>query len=286
MRETDPRFVSLKKKAWLFFGVAIIGIAATVILIGIERDVFTPKFRLYFTSDKGTGLFEGMPVKLSGFKIGKIENISLDENAKVKAAMLIKNRYQKWIREDSTAVLGKEGLIGESVINISAGSMTMPMKQDNSEIEFERTKGLDQIMDDIRPVLGDIKNIVNYVNDPKGDLKLTIHNLKELSSELRATRAKLDALIKNTDLTASAVGKRIDPLMNKLEKTMDNAEKTTAKLKETVDKSADKMPSVLNKADDALDDTKEITKSLKQIWPISLFIKEQKDDLVQGDSYE
>lgn len=286
MRESDTRFVGLKKKAWLFFGAAIIGITITIILIGIERDIFTAKFRLYFTTDKGTGLFEGMPVKLSGFKIGKVENIILDENAKVKAAMLIQNRYQKWIREDSTAILGKEGFIGESIIDISAGSISKPMKQNNSEINFERTKGLDQIMEDVRPILGDVKKIIEYINDPKSDLKLTIHNLKELSSELRTTRAKLDALLKNADLTASSVGKRIDPLMNKLEKTMDNAEKTTTKLREAVDKSADKLPSVLNKADNALDDTSEITKSLKQMWPISLFIKEQKDDLMRGDSYE
>jgi phospholipid/cholesterol/gamma-HCH transport system substrate-binding protein len=286
MRETDIRFAGLKKRAWLFFGVAIIGIVITVILIGIERDIFTAKFRLYFATDKGTGLFEGMPVKLSGFKIGKVENITLDENANVKAAMLIQNRYQKWIREDSVAVLGKEGFIGESVIDISAGSMTKPMKQNNSEINFERTKGLDQIMEDVRPILSEVKKVIDYMNDPNSDLKLTIHNLKELSSELRTTREKLDGLIKNADLTASSVGRKIDPLMNKLEKTMDNAEKTTTKLREAVDKSADKLPSVLNKADDALDDTSEITKSLKQMWPISLFIKEQKDNLIPGDSYE
>ncbi|MEK6582490.1 MAG: MlaD family protein, partial [Nitrospirota bacterium] len=127
MKETDPRFVSLQKKVILFFAVAVIGIIGTLIFLGVERGAFTPKYRIHFTVEKGTGFFEGMPVKLSGFKIGKIETLSLDENARVKILLLLDKKYQKWIRQDSRAMLTKEGLIGEDVIDVTVGAQGKPV---------------------------------------------------------------------------------------------------------------------------------------------------------------
>lgn len=310
MKETDPRFINLGKKVWLFFAVAIAGIAATVIFIGIERGTFIPKYRIYFTADKGTGLFEGMPVKLSGFKIGKIETLSLDENAKVKVGLLINKKYQKWIRQDSKAMLTKEGLIGESIIDITVGALR-PVLEDSSTIHYEKTRGLDEIVDEVRPILGEIKDILAYVNNPDADIKQTLANLKILSIELLITRENIDKLLKNTDTNITNVNSnvsktlknidsvvthidktvlgiegKINPVMDKLNKTMDNAESATTSLKDAVEKSAPKIPALLNKGEDALDNTNEMVKSLKQMWPIRLFIEEPKDGLLHGDSYE
>lgn len=311
MKETDPRFISLRKKVGLFFAITVILILTTIIFIGVERDLFTPKYSLYFTVDKGTGFFAGMPVKLSGFKIGKIDTISLDENARVKVSLLINKKYQKWIREDSRAALTKEGLIGESIIDITVGALSKSVLRDNATINYERTKGLDEIIEDIRPVLSEIKNIINYMNDPKGDIKQTIGNLKTLSSELHKTRENIDVLLKNTDVnisnvasnvtntvknvdslvdnvdkTVAGIDGKIAPVIDKLNNAMDNAEKATSSLKDAMEKVSPKVPSLLSKGEDALNDTKDIVKSLRQMWPIRLFVEEPKDVILYGDSYE
>ena len=150
MKETDPRFLRLTGKVGLFFIIAAAGIIATVVFIGIERGVFTAKYRINFTVDKGTGFFEGMPVKLSGFKIGKIDSMSLDEHAKVKVTLLISKKYSKWIRQDSKAILTKEGFIGEGVIDISVGSMNKPIIEDSGVIQHEKARGLDEIVEEMR----------------------------------------------------------------------------------------------------------------------------------------
>ncbi len=304
MKETDPRFMNLKGKVGLFFIIAVAGIIATVVSIGIERGIFTAKYRINFTVDKGTGFFEGMPVKLSGFKIGKIDSMSLDEHAKVKVTLLISKKYSKWIRQDSKAMLTKEGFIGEGVIDISVGSTNKPVIGDGGVIQNEKARGLDEIVEEMRPVIGEIKGIITYINDPKGDIKQTIANLKALSSGLNATKENADKLLKNADSnisgvssdaskalknidkTVSSMNDKINPVIDKLNRTMDNAEKTTANLKDAVEKAAPKVPPLLNKGEDALSDTNEVVKSLKQIWPIRLFIEKPKDSLIHGDSYE
>ncbi len=304
MKETDPRFINLKRKLTLFFSATIIGVIAIFIMLGIERGFFIPKYRIYFRADAGRGLFEGKPVKLSGFTIGKIEAISLDDDAKVRVVLVIFRKYQKWIRQNSRAMLTKEGLFGESVIDVTGGDPKMPVLTDGSPIDFERTKGLDEIAEEMKPLLDDIKGIIAYINDPKGDIKQTLGNIKALSSELRATRENIDRLLKDTDkgvinisadfskVAASAdrtivsVEGKVIPAIDKLNRAMDNAEKATTDLRDAIEKSAPKIPSLLNKGEDMLDDTGDVVNSLKQVWPIRLFIEEPKGGLIYGDSYE
>lgn len=293
MKETDPRFINLGRKAGLFFAVAVIGIAATLIFISMESGIFTKKFRIHFTVDRGVGFFEGMPVKLSGFKIGKIESLSLDENARVKVVLVINKKYQRWIRQDSRAMVGKEGLIGESVIDITVGSQNKPVIENDSSILYEKARGLDEIMEDIKPLIGEVKNILTYVNDPQGDIKQTLKNFKNLSAEFRTTREHVDKLLKSADMAAKNADKvitsldgKVNPMMDKLSRTLDNAEKSSAALKTAIEKSAPKLPQIINKGEDTLDETNEIVRSLKQVWPISLFIDQKKESLIYGDSYE
>ena len=305
MKETDPRFLGIKGKVGLFFIIAAAGIIATVVFIGIERGVFTAKYRINFTVDKGTGFFEGMPVKLSGFKIGKIDSMSLDENAKVKVTLLINKKYNKWIREDSKAILMKEGgFIGEGVIAITAGSVNKPIIGEGGVIQNEKARGLGEIIEEMRPVIVEIRDIINYISDPKGDIKQTLANLRTLSSGLNATKENADKLLKNADSnisgvssdaskalknidkTVSSMNEKINPVIDKLNRTMDHAEKTTASLKDAVEKAAPKVPLLLNKGEDALSGANEVVKSLKQVWPIRLFIEKPKDSLIHGDSYE
>lgn len=311
MKETDLRFIHLNKKVGLFFAATVIGIIATIVFIGLERDTFTPKYSLYFTSEKGTGFFEGMPVKLSGFKIGKIEKLSLDENARVKISLLLNKKYQKWIRRDSRAMLTKEGLIGEAVIDVSVGTQGSPVLKEDSEINFERAKGLDDIAEELKPLFGEVKDILTYINDPEGDIRQTLANLRMLSIELLITRENVDRLLKNTDenittvktdvsktlknidsaiadidRTVTGVENKINPAMDKLNKTMAHAEEATSGLKDIIEKSAPKVPGLLSKGEAALDETNDVIRSLKQVWPISSYIEESKDSLLQGDSYE
>lgn len=119
--DKDKRFKNLEIKLGVMVLVAIIGIAVVFVLLGLERDIFTPKYRLRFVTESGSGFVEGMPVKLSGFKIGRVRSTELTEGANVLVTIEINKRYQKWIRADSKVHLAKEGYIGESYIEVTTG---------------------------------------------------------------------------------------------------------------------------------------------------------------------
>lgn len=311
MKETDPRFFWLKQKILSFFLLALLGVGATAVFIGLERGLFVSKYRIYFTIERGTGLFESMPVKLSGFKIGKIESLELTDDAKVKVILSINEKYRRWIRQNSIALLSKEGLIGESIIEITLGGMDRPIVKPNSEIQFHRTRGLEDIAEDMLPVLTEIKQIVGYVNDPEGDFKQILRRARQLTDELNIAVQSADRVLQDTrgtlyrlekessgslkDIGAlaadlDAVAKRVDgrlpAVMDKLERSLSNVELATASLKTALERSAPAVPPLLLKGEDALDDTREVVKSLKRTWPIRSHIEAPDETPLHGDSHE
>ncbi|MBA4349537.1 MAG: MCE family protein [Thermodesulfovibrio sp.] len=311
IKETDPRFINVEKKIGMFVLIAIAGIALVIAFIGIQQDVFTSKTEIYFITDSGEGITEGMAVKLSGFKIGKVKKLNLDDVAKVKVELSINTRYMKWIKTDSKARLAKEGLIGDSIIEITPGSAKASQIAEKGMISFARARGLSDIAEELKeevtPVLTEIKEIIHYVNDPQGDIKHTLKNISKLSDEVFTTKQHLDNLLKD----AGGSMKKIDPLldstkktmttvesmvqkidkdlpsmMEKIDKSLTNVQKMTDDIKKATEQSAPKIPSLVEKGDDIAGGTKEIIDSVKKMWPIRSFIKNPEEKTLKVDSYE
>jgi phospholipid/cholesterol/gamma-HCH transport system substrate-binding protein len=316
LKEEDVRFKHLEKKIGLFVIVAVVGLLVAVLFIAIERDLFTQMFRLRFTVEKGTGFAKGMSVKLSGFRIGKISAISLNEKAMVDIDLQIDKKYQKWIRNDSTARLVKEGLVGDSIVEVSVGSQGKPMLKDGDHITFAKTKGLEEVANDIadqvKPVLYEVKEIISYINDPQGDIKQTLGNINRLTRDLNGTRGHVDNLLvstrgdigraidstqtvlKSTDDKIKALGpslekvertltnidQKLPPMLDKVNASLENVEKSTR----TIGKS---MPGLISKTEDTVQSVDTLLNALKQTWPFKNHISPPSDrEFVPGDSNE
>ena len=315
IKETDPRFVNIEKKVGSFVLAAVIGIIAVVVFIGIQQEIFIPKTKIFFIAGSGQGINESMAVKLSGFKIGRVEKLSLDDIARVKVDLFINTKYMRWIKTDSKAKLTKEGLIGESIIEITPGSMNASIIPEKGMITFEREKGVGEIAEElkneIKPVMTEIKEIIHYINDPQGDVKQTLQNINKLSSDLSATREHADTLLKDTNknITSAVKGvdsllgstketistvdnmikkidKEIPPMLEKVNTGLENIQKTTEELKKTAEQSASNIPPLLEKGNMLIEDTQEVVNSVKQIWPIRLFIETHEEKTLKMDSYE
>ncbi|MBI1921065.1 MAG: MCE family protein [Geobacter sp.] len=312
IKEEDPRFMHLRKKVAVFVVVAALFLVAVVVLIGRENDLFSPKYELGFTVPKGTGFTRGMPVKLSGFRIGRVKSISLNESAQVDIVLQIARKYQKWIRRDSYVKLVKEGLVGETVVEVSVGSAAQPVLEEHGKLTYVKTKGLDEIADElaekVKPVLGDIRDIISYVNDPQGDVKQSLRNINTLTRDLEITRGHFDTLLLDVradvhdvsakfstvlddadrtvgklDKPISELDRKLPGILEKAESTMGNAEKVSSDFKATAEQSLPKVPllldkseKVLDKTEKVLDGTNTVIDAVKDIWPIRSHVKKPK----------
>jgi len=319
----DSRFRHLGRKIILFVVMALMIIAGVLILIGRDQDLFTKKYELRFTVDKGTGFSKGMPVKLSGFRIGRVSSISLNEAAKVDVVLQINRRYQKWIRGDSRAKLLKEGLVGDMIVDLSVGSPTAPLLNDQSTLAFEKTMGLDElaseVADGVKPVLIQLRDIIEYVNDPKGDLKQSIRNINLLSAHLDEIRNHADELLTTGRDAVSSSTKRVDrvlieadnrlkeagPVLARVDRISANLEQRLPSLLDKTDGTVGnllelskeatatsslimpRVPMLMDKVESAIDQSNLLLNGVSGMWPIRNAVPAPvQDRLVPGDSHE
>jgi len=289
IKEEDPRFKHLERKIGLFLLAAVAGIALVVALVGIQRGLFTQKYTLHFTADRGTGFSKGMPVKLSGFRIGRLTDLALNEHAMVDITIEVEQKYAKWIRSDSTAKQVKEGLVGDGVIELSVGSTALPEIKDGESIRFQKTKGLDEIVeelsDKVRPVLVEVRDIIGYINDPDGDLKKTIRNMELVTRNLDQTRERADILLVNATQRLESISLRTTTLLDntnhklesldmarlntsleKLPPLLDNLNAVSISTRTLADKTFPLLPGLLSRTEELLFSTDRLMTTLNNSW--------------------
>lgn len=315
LQNKDPRFENLNRKIGIFVLTVLVATAFVLIVVGIKKNLFTATTDIVFVTNSAQGITEGMPVKLSGFKIGKVKSIELDDVAQVKVTMAIFRKYMQWIRVDSKARLTKEGLIGDSIIEITAGSAKSAPATEHTKLHFDRERGISELMQEVRdelePIIVELTQIMKYINDPQGDIKQAIANVRHLTEQLNDTLEQTNDLLKNTDKTITSTNKGITKLLDNLTTTtlvatemlkkvdkdlpavledvkvsLTNIKQITEDLKTATSKSAPQVPKLLEKGADIADDTQEITGAVKRIWPLKNFIKQPSNQPIPVDSYE
>ena len=258
IREEDPRFMNLERKIGIFMATALAGVVIAAVLFGLQKDFFTTKYNLRFTADRGTGFTKGMPVKLSGFRIGRVTAISLNEQAMVDVSLEIDTAYRAWIKSDSIVKLVKEGLVGDSIIDVSVSSSEMPQLKNGDSITYIKTKGLDELAEEIaekvKPVLIEVRDIIAYINNPDGDLKKTIRNAEQLTRKLEGTRQNADQLLLSAAGNVSLVTARATSMLDTTSKKIDSIDlaPTLDRVNGVLDQLNTKLPAMLEKADASL----------------------------------
>ncbi len=319
MEEKDPRFVGIEKKVGIFIAVAVLSIVVAIVFIGLEREVFTAKAKIYFIADSGENLISGQSVKFKGFRIGKIEDVSLNDSGKVEVRLSVLLEYLPFIKADSIATLSQEGVIGDYIISISQGSEGMPNVYDGGGVYFERATSLEDIANELKgqveEAIIEIKRITAYVTDPEGDIKQTIRNVREITENAKQTQKNVDDLLitlnsdlssalKNTTSTLETVQDDVVPqalslmstsedtisglyndvqgLMDKADKSMENVLALTKEMKAT----AERVPFAMEQGINLMEDTSEVLGAVKKIWPLNKHISEEQGGAIPVDSYE
>ncbi len=253
LADKDERFKNLFGKTVVFILLAAIGIGLAFLWAGVQKGAFTAKSPIYFVADSGQDLSEGMPVKFSGFKIGKLNTLALDERGKVQVEVIVETKYLALLRQDSLMTLIKEGVIGDGVLEISRGSEDKPVLAAGGKVKFQRASGLEQAVNDVKnrilPILDDVHQTLS---SPDGDVRQTLKNLREFTAELRGTRARLDQVLGSLD---GNLNNEVGPLLRSLRQSAASAESLTAKLDRD-------LPALLNKADSGMENLRKSTETI------------------------
>lgn len=312
LADKDERFKGLFVKVSIFVLLAVVGVTLNLLFSGIKKGFFTSKSAIHFVASTGQDIKVGMPVKLSGFKIGSVSRLELDNKAQAQVEMMIEDRYLALLKEDAEVSLKKEGVIGDSTLEATRGSEGKASLKAGATIAFERGGGLEQIAQDLRdrlyPALDEINKLLKDANDPKGDVRQTLSNLRQLSAEMRGTRARIDHLLGQVDegivndvrpalrsMKQSAEGaeamidklnQSLPGLIRKTDSSLDNLQQTSATIKSAVDNSAPQLSGFLGETRGLVSDTRNIMDSASTSWPLKNMMQPPEQGLVRMDSHD
>jgi len=228
----DKNFKSIEVKVGIFIALILVLSIFILIYIGYKKEIFSKKISYYVISKTGENIERGIPVRLSGFKIGQVENVFLNNIDYVKVEIRILEKYQKWFRQDSRIILDQEGIIGNSYLKLIPGTeKTEPLKP-GSEIILDKVAGLNEILIQAQPVIEDLKAIVSNVRvitdqflDKNGTMQRILSNLEQITEKLNKNRGLIYYVtedqrpVQKLDKILSAT----DNLMNSIDRLLQNA---------------------------------------------------------------
>jgi phospholipid/cholesterol/gamma-HCH transport system substrate-binding protein len=143
MNTNTPK-VKVRLGLFIAGGLAIFVIA--IFLIGKQKHLFDPVFKLTATFYNVSGLQVGSNIRFSGITVGTVDNIVIINDTTVRVDMLLKKDVQRFIKADCIAGIGSSGLIGDRVLVITQGSSNAPVSKDGQQIASTEPVEIDAIM--------------------------------------------------------------------------------------------------------------------------------------------
>jgi len=300
----EHRFKGIEIKVGAVVILAGIIFLLSLIYIGYRKDLFAPKLIYWLKADSGQDLSRGLPVKFSGFQIGSVKDLYLEEDGSMKLKIAILKKYSKWVREDSQFFLAKEAMIGPPVIVLKTGKAGPA--SEGTVFKLQREKGIEALAEEVKPVLrevtatiSEIHKLLASINDPQGKYQKTLANVEKATRALNEGDAVAKYILHDQDSTQrlktvfnkiallidnlNMAAQQITETTKTIEKTVMHIDDITLQLKMTVKaineqlvpalealrKTTEGLPEIRRKVDYTLELSKDLVIKLHNTWPLN-----------------
>ena len=195
---------SQKTKMGIFTAAGILILIVAIFIIGKKKNIFGDTFAIYGTFNNVGGLQEGNNIRFAGINIGTVEEISIISDSLIRVDMVLQSKIRPFLKSNSFASIGSDGLMGDKLITITAG-------KDNSVL---------------------LPNGGRIITLNPLDFDKSIAKLTNVASNAEIISAQLAAITVQIGEGKGSVGRLLysDQLARNVEGTANNAERITASL--------------------------------------------------------
>ena len=218
----DTQTQKFKFKLGLFIIGGLTLFVLAIFIIGKQKNLFNPVFKLTSTFSNVSGLQVGNNIRFSGINVGTVDNIVIINDTTVKVDLMIKKEVWQFIKSDCKVTLGSEGIIGDKLLIIMPGSSNAPLAKEGQRLTTIETIETSAIMSRLDATTANAENIskqiseiTDNINSGNGTLSRIIQD-PILAENLSQTIANLNQFSKGL--------KGSDVLMASLKVTAGNAE--------------------------------------------------------------
>jgi phospholipid/cholesterol/gamma-HCH transport system substrate-binding protein len=244
----DTHTQKFKVRLGLFIAGGFMLFVIAIFIIGKQKNLFNPVFKLTTTFYNVSGLEVGSNVRFSGINVGTVDNIKIINDSTVKVDMVILKKVQQFIKTDCEAGIGSSGIIGDRILVISQGSDEAPLVKDGQQIASNEPVETDAIMASLHVTAGNaeiisrqLAEIMFNINNGNGTLGRLIQdstiakNFDETMLNLRKSSKGLDE-----NMNAAKENFLLKGYFNRKEKASVKKQNDAEKVKEEEQKVIDK----------------------------------------------
>lgn len=219
-----------------------------------EKGSFEERYSYYFHTYSAASFYIGMPLKFSGFNIGTIDDIELQNDGSVNMTFSVNEKNRKWISKESVLLLRKP-LIGAPHIELFT-ALDNPILPINSRLTLIMSDDIDDMISKLEPAIDRVIHIIDNVDTittsmakDDSDLLLTLQNIRILSDKLAHDGSLLTTLTGDKQATKSIISS-----LKQTDKIMKDMQKITAKLDNDI---VEPSSSAIHELDAILKDVKQ-----------------------------
>ena len=206
----DTHTQKFKIRLGLFVAGGLALFVIAVFIIGKQKNLFNPVFKITSTFHNVGGLQIGNNVRFSGINVGTVDNIVIINDSTVRTDLIIKEEVRQFIKSDCKVAIGSEGIIGDKLVTISQGSDEAPLVKEGQQLRSSEPVETDAIMAGLRVTVGNaevitqqLAEIMTKINTGKGTLGRLIQD-KTLAENLNKTVLNLKKSSKSLDENMTA----------------------------------------------------------------------------------
>lgn len=215
--DTEPSpLTHLEAKARLLIYLFLALVACAIVFVLYARGAFDATQRLVLIAEDSEGVHVGMDLTFSGFAIGRVNQIELDENGKVRILVDVAQKDAHWLRASSVFTLVR-GVVGSPNIRAYSGVLSDPplphgavrtVLQGDASAEIPKAiAAARNLMENlvaltapggpVSHIAANLQSATERLNGPGGALTVLMGSPQEahkVSASLERTRALLDKL--------------------------------------------------------------------------------------------
>jgi phospholipid/cholesterol/gamma-HCH transport system substrate-binding protein len=301
----------------IFLVAAALSLIAAAVLLAYNQGAFTSTVRVYFYAGTADGMNKGMAVKLVGFNVGSVGSIAIEPDLRVKVELKIVEKYAPMIYSNAVIRLTREAVIGGNILEIRPGTGNVGPIADRSVLRFERDPGIEgaitKLLDQLAPIVSDVRQITTFLNNPEGDFRQAMRNLNLTATRLGEASAGLRQLTTAAVASLESGGARAGTMMDSTEFLVKDARAALGVLDGSLRKIDAALPGIASKVDQSLEniratseavrgmvtggglpglvgeagglvsDTSEVVRGVKRAWPLRDLLQPPRESLLRLD---
>lgn len=305
---------------WLIAAlVAALGLA---LLSAWRQGWFTPTARVFVVLPAANGVQIGMPVKVKGFVIGEVDEVSLRDDLDVRVGMRLASAKMALLGADAKVRFGRDGPIGAKYVDLHPGAPKGARLAAGTTLALDAGTEIEDVMATVKtgvekltrtlekldPILDDTRKLTAEAAEMREDvrksLSATLTEIQGMSGELRQTSVSARALVTHLNGDRAQVVGDVRKLLGTVQDTASDVRDTvratqselTPSLKLAREMLADvramagevrgDVPGLVHSGRSAADDAADITQGLRQTWPISTLAKPAETGALPLSGYE